>query len=173
MESKSSNYNNSFHYGGDDDTSQEANRTGTPSFYAIVRHGERGNAVPGFVFKNQFDPPLTPLGIEQATATGKFLKEFFDSKGWCFDKIIIESSPFLRSMQTAAWVAHELDVSEILINYQISENITTTDPGCKVLDWHFTETPMPHLEYTKSNCNYQKMKQNAPEYESTEFFPSK
>jgi hypothetical protein len=35
----------------------------TPSFYAIVRHGERGNAIPNFKFKNSFDPPLTPLGI--------------------------------------------------------------------------------------------------------------
>ena len=169
MESKSNAAHNMFQ-NTDDDGSFEVKTT--PSFYAIVRHGERGNAVPGFVFKNKFDPPLTPLGIEQATATGKYLKEFFEQKGWSFDNIIIESSPFLRSMQTAAWVAHELDITDIVINYQISENITTTDPGCKALDWHFKENPMPNLEYTKSHCDFAQMKQQSPEYDTEEFFPS-
>jgi hypothetical protein len=50
-------------------------------------------------------------------------------------------------MQTAAWIAKEFEISEILVNYQISENITTTDPGKTPLDWHFLESPMPHLEY--------------------------
>lgn len=168
MESKSNDH--AVFNGIDDDGSFEIKTV--PNLYAIVRHGERGNAVPGFVFKNKYDPPLTPLGIQQATATGKYLKEYFEQKGWSFDKIVIESSPFLRSMQTAAWVAHELNVEEIAINYQISENITTTDEGCKALDWHFTENPMPHLEYIKSNCDFSQMKRQSPEYETEEFFPS-
>ena len=32
-------------------------------FCAFIRHGEKGNKVKGFKFKNKHDPPLTPLGI--------------------------------------------------------------------------------------------------------------
>ena len=38
----------------------------TTCFVAFIRHGEKGNKVPGFKFKNKHDPPLTPLGIKQA-----------------------------------------------------------------------------------------------------------
>lgn len=97
----------------------------------------------------------------------------FLEKGWSFDKIILESSPFLRSMQTAAWVAHELleTSCEIQINYQISENITSTDPGCKALDWHFEECPMDHLEFSRSDADFSRMRTEDPEYCTSKYFP--
>ena len=49
-------------------------------FYAFVRHGERSDqASEGYIFdrskENENDPPLTFKGIEQAKATGQFLKQ--------------------------------------------------------------------------------------------------
>ena len=83
------------------------------------------------------------------------MKKYFAEKGWIFDKIIIESSPFLRSMQTAAWTVSELEkVSEITIRYRISENITSTNEGSQPLDWHFKENPIPQLEFIKSGCSF-------------------
>ena len=68
--------------------------------------------------------------------------------------IIIETSPFIRAMQTAAWIGHELGVKDFKVNYQISENITDTEPGSKELDWHFKENPMPNLEFTRYNYDF-------------------
>ena len=79
-------------------------------------------------------------------------------------------------MQTAAWVAHELIESsaiEIQINYQISENITSTDPGSKALDWHFKECPMSHLEYSRSGADFHQMRMDDPEYCTSKYFPEK
>jgi broad specificity phosphatase PhoE len=59
-----------------------------------------------YLIKNKVDPPLTPNGIRQAEQTGRYLKEYFEEEGLAFDKIIIESSPFLRTMMTASQIAH-------------------------------------------------------------------
>lgn len=72
----------------------------------------------------------------------------------------------MRSMQTAAWACKEFGINDIVINYQICENITTTDPGADPLDWHFDENPMPHLEYVKSGSNFKKMLEDSPEYKT-------
>ena len=65
------------------------------------------------------DPPLTPRGIDQAICTGKFFKQYFEENG--YTDIVIESSPFLRSLQTASEVAKILGTKEIKINYLLSE----------------------------------------------------
>ena len=36
-------------------------------FIAVIRHGERGDKLPGFVVENPVDPLLTPRGMKQAT----------------------------------------------------------------------------------------------------------
>lgn len=77
---------------------------------------------------------------------------------------------------TAAWIAEELkelgDGANIVhVNYLICENVTTTDPGSKVLDWHFEENPLPGLEFVQSNCDFNQMKERSPEYATKEFFP--
>ena len=91
----------------------------------MIRHGERGDSVPGFRYKNKVDPPLTPLGVQQAHDTGIFLKKFITEKGFKFDKIIVCSSPFLRCMMTAAQIANQLGVDNVQINYTASECLTT------------------------------------------------
>ena len=90
-------------------------------FAAVIRHGERGDRVENFPCPNPCDPPLTPHGLKQAKATGDFLKEFFASKNYQFDKVIIECSPFLRCMMTAGQVASALGIKEIIINYRTAE----------------------------------------------------
>ena len=73
-------------------------------------------------YRNKIDPPLTPLGIEQAKATGRYLKQYFRDNNYQFKRIVIECSPFLRAMMTAAWIAKELGgCAEIHINYLIAE----------------------------------------------------
>ena len=54
---------------------------------------------------NKEDPPLTPQGVKEAIVTGNFLKEHFSDNSYHFDKVIIECSPFLRCMMTAAQIA--------------------------------------------------------------------
>ena len=71
-------------------------------FIAVIRHGERGDSVPGFKVENKDDPLLTPKGMKQAFATGVYLKKYFKDNNLLFDKIIIESSPFIRCMMTSA-----------------------------------------------------------------------
>ena len=79
----------------------------------IVRHGERADFAKllGLVkntenIPNLADPPLTPKGIEQARATGQFIKtmlgEIEEESGKKFDEIVIESSPFARCVSTAS-----------------------------------------------------------------------
>jgi len=38
-----------------------------------------------------------------------------------YEKIVIESSPLLRTLETAAAIAHELGVNEITTNYRVFE----------------------------------------------------
>ena len=70
-------------------------------FVAVIRHGERMDMVENMPFKNKCDPPLSPLGVEQAAVTGRFLKKYFSDNGFHFDKIIVETSPFIRCMMTS------------------------------------------------------------------------
>jgi broad specificity phosphatase PhoE len=44
-----------------------------------------------------------------------------------FDKIIIESSPFVRCIQTAAKIADGLGVEEVRINYLACEHLYSRD----------------------------------------------
>ena len=53
----------------------------------------------------KFDPPLTKVGIAQAIMTGRFLKDFFQKSELKPSKIIIRSSPFMRTIMTASAIA--------------------------------------------------------------------
>jgi len=54
---------------------------------------------------NEIDPPLTKRGIEQAKCTGVFLRSYFANYKMHFDKIVIRSSPFARTIMTANAIA--------------------------------------------------------------------
>lgn len=93
-------------------------------FVALIRHGERADAAPfsktSKVYKYEHDPPLTDRGIKQAEETGVALKKFLMEEQK-YDEIIIETSPFIRTMMTAAGIARGLGHSKIRINYLYSE----------------------------------------------------
>ena len=68
---------------------------------------------------NKIDDPLTCLGVSQGHVTGRYLKMWL--RNGVYDKITIESSPFLRTLQTAAIIAEELGVEEVKVNYKAFE----------------------------------------------------
>ena len=66
----------------------------------MIRHGERADNVDyvkmGIEIEESQDPPLTPDGLHEAALTGEYLKNYLKSQN--FTNIIIESSPYLRSL---------------------------------------------------------------------------
>ena len=118
-------------------------------FGAIIRHGERTDHVAVYRTPNGVDPPLTPEGFKQATLTGQFLSSYFQQNNMKFDKVIIETSPFIRTMQTAGQIAKAAKLSDITINYQASEIF---EP------YLFRSDPMPKIEWTVNGKSYETMK---------------
>ena len=86
-----------------------------------VRHGERVDHAKHLKIEYpiKYDPPLTPLGVQQATETGRFFKEYL--KTHKFDDIVIECSPFIRTMMTGAAIAKEIGFSQITVNHHFCE----------------------------------------------------
>ena len=68
---------------------------------------------------NKFDPPLTKLGVSMAHLCGQRLKSNISKRD--YKRIIIEVSPFLRCMETAAAIAKEFGINEISVNYRWGE----------------------------------------------------
>ena len=65
---------------------------------------------------------------------------------------------------TASWIANELGVSEVSINWLYSETLISR---------LFDENPMIHIEYSKANHSFDEMKKLNELYETEEYFPSK
>ena len=80
----------------------------------MIRHGERCDATEKYykLYKNNGDACLTPTGWKQAAETGEAMKKTIADieaeMGKPFDEVIIQSSPFVRVMGTAARVAKAL-----------------------------------------------------------------
>ena len=92
---------------------QNQNLSGN-SICFMIRHTERADkTVIPETFRTKEDPPLSSLGIKQSHITGQYLKKWFEMNEMEFDKIIIESSPFIRTLQTANSIASELGVKQI------------------------------------------------------------
>ena len=80
------------------------------TFLVFIRHGERSDYViqtrdrKGSEYTNdiEHDPALTRLGLQQATGAGqrltKRLSEVQEQYGVVFDRVTVESSPFLRCL---------------------------------------------------------------------------
>ena len=62
------------------------------------------------VWEIKDDPPLSKNGLQQASFAGKQFAKYFKNNDLNFDEIIIESSPFLRCVQTASRIAEQLNV---------------------------------------------------------------
>ena len=103
-------------------------------FCALIRHGERADKVnyekQGIKIEQFLDPPLTPQGFEQAQDTGLHFKKYLAEHG--YDSIVIESSPFLRTMQTASIVAKHLGIEKIKINYGLAKWMRCKSYAAKV-----------------------------------------
>lgn len=52
-----------------------------------------------------YDPPLTKVGIAQAILTGRFLRDCFEKNEIKPSKIVVRSSPFIRTIMTASAIA--------------------------------------------------------------------
>lgn len=89
----------------------------------FVRHGERCDNVdyPDQLARIElpWDPPLTHEGEAQARLTGDHLKKVIKEHKYKF--IVIEASPWIRTLQTAAAIAQQIGVPQIRVNYNYSE----------------------------------------------------
>ena len=133
-------------------------QTSKTCFAAILRHGERADWA-GVPYPNDVDPPLTDEGMVQAAKAGENLKACFEKYKLKFDKIVIETSPFIRTMMTASQIARELGVSTITINFQASEVLTEYD--CD---------PMDKIEFAVCGHSFQKMKDELRERYNQRFW---
>lgn len=113
-------------------------------FAAIIRHGQVNDLVeehnkPKKIPSDpdEYDPPLTALGIKQAQQTGQFLQEYFKNHNFRFHKVIIECSPFLRCMMTAGHIASAFNIGEVEINYRAAD----------CLHDMYGDNPIPHLRH--------------------------
>ena len=83
------------------------------TFSAFIRHGESQDEVlsPLKIIPrseaNEYDPPLTKVGVAQSIITGQYLKEYFENE-FHPTEIIIRSSPFIKSIMTACAIASQL-----------------------------------------------------------------
>ena len=72
-------------------------------FAAVINHGQAMDHSEGARrHANRSDPELTEDGMTMAKATGRFLKKYFEENNYKFKRVIVECSPFLSCMQTAA-----------------------------------------------------------------------
>eukprot|EP01062_Namystynia_karyoxenos_P032448 TRINITY_DN23939_c0_g1_i1.p1 TRINITY_DN23939_c0_g1~~TRINITY_DN23939_c0_g1_i1.p1 ORF type:complete len:317 (+),score=58.84 TRINITY_DN23939_c0_g1_i1:91-951(+) len=111
--------------------------SGLPPAALLCRHGERDDyAAPdkaawisGPGKERPWDPALTAKGKEQARQLGRRLREGCGPGGelGCAPPTRVFSSPFVRAVETAAEVAKELGISEVLIEAGLAE--------CMVEDW--------------------------------------
>jgi broad specificity phosphatase PhoE len=80
--------------------------------------------------------------------------------------VIIETSPFIRCLQTASEIAKILGVPRVTVNYRFSEFLSYEDFGHSG-----REKPMHKMELTKFDFDYQKMKREVEEYQDEAFIP--
>ena len=80
-----------------------------------------------YVSQTDHDTSLTIQGLAQATDAGKHFKQKIEAvqaeHGITFDEVRIQSSPFVRCLQTASQLAKELSVNKIDVNYRVCETL--------------------------------------------------
>ena len=104
----------------------------------------------GMDTRNSHDPSLTPYGFEQAALTGKLLADVLKKNA--IDKVVVETSPMIRCMQTAKQIALQLGVKSIKINFEFMELL---EPYCFNGSM---DDPRFDLELTSSDFDPVKMK---------------
>jgi len=91
--------------------------------------------------------------------TGRYLKQYFEENKLSFDEIVVECSPFIRTIQTASEVARELGVKKLTVNYRFSEYLSFEDFGHSG-----REDPIKRMELAQFDFDYEKMKREVEEY---------
>ena len=118
-------------------------------FICFIRHGERADCVPNSKLLllpredtfEEYDTPLSKLGVEQAAETGRFLKKAMVDLNINTSKIVIKCSPFIRTIMTASAIAANIcDEPVIEIDSRNAEILA---------EGFFFANPMPKLEYFK------------------------
>ena len=135
----------------------------------FCRHGERcdNSEIPQerARIENVADPPLSNLGVSQAHVTGEYLRTYLAENG--IENIIIESSPLLRTLETAAAIAHELKVAQIRINYRAFEWMSSRifPDNCPVDDIQFLNCSSLEEEkrFCKDKLGYPELQIDHPE----------
>lgn len=106
------------------------NKSRPRTVVAMIRHGEKIDNTIFDHFKYDWvahDPILTPNGCFYAREKGFNIKkhhilEWQELVGGNFDKITVESSPYCRTMMTAANICLGMGVTEFKVNYMFSES---------------------------------------------------
>ena len=84
---------------------------------SIVHHGEREDDSTNKKRSSAigYDPSLSEIGEEQARLTGRYILEkyLFKENSHMKDNLKIISSPFLRTLQTAANIAQDVNCQRI------------------------------------------------------------
>lgn len=110
-------------------------------YLCIVRHGQRMDHLPKVYpeYIGHPDAPLTPLGLKQASEAGRFLKSYIDKlKIEQTDiSVNVQSSPFVRCLQTAGRICSEISIDEITLNYKFMEHLAGSS---------YPTNPLPSLE---------------------------
>ena len=102
----------------------------------FIRHGERADLAPekNVEYDVKCDPPLTPLGVTQVEETGHYLKRYVEQHK--FDEVVIECSPFIRTVQTATILAKTMGHTKVTLKYDYHEWMHPA---------FYDENPMPQL----------------------------
>lgn len=74
------------------------------------------------------DPSLTSNGLEQAQRAGAYFKrrirQVSRDQNVNFDEIIVESSPFLKCLQTATAIASVNSIPNVHVQYRVCDTLT-------------------------------------------------
>ena len=77
--------------------------------------------------QNDLDTNLTVKGTVQASEAGRYFKSQIEAVereyGITFDEVRVDTSPFLRCLQTASRIAKEVQLNQIHVNYRVCETI--------------------------------------------------
>lgn len=139
---------------------------------ALVSHGDTAKQS----MKNKNDPQLTHKGKIQARVTGDFLDAYAQANDKLnFDKVIVECSPFLRTMMAGCQIVAAFRQRIAYVNYLASEILTRgqiyTKQGQQHIFGRYSENPMEKLEFKKYNYDFKEMQKQDPYYKNSEFFP--
>ena len=92
----------------------------TGHFCAYINHSDTISSMDNFgIYQDDLkmeDPPLSKLGIAQSIYTGRYLKQYFFDKYMYFDKIKIRSSPFIKNLMTACFIAKEMGIPKVEVD---------------------------------------------------------